>query len=1434
VKSIQTKILISFCILAIISITCLGIVVSWKFSQSISDQSVQIASDITGRLYETLRGHAQMLDVFIQNLHKDIRRITEVLCTLPTVIANLEGMREKPLIALLQETVEGTDEIDFGLFLTVDGELIASFPTDLRDLAVEDYFASWEFGARVLQSVRYEMEESMVGIVDGISRHTSQELDLLGLDERDISGEGGISLVSAGMIRGDFGDLLGICVIGKLLNQYDKPLKQLYDITGSASVIYLDTMPLAYAGFPQIGQGENPSTLQISPETQADIFSSKKNRQIILPLAGESYLTTCMPLRSSNEKNIGSVCVGVPEATIRNSQQAILAYSSDTKKNVQEWILGIGIGTLGIFVVVSLVIAARIVKPLKRLSDIASVFATGNFQQEIVVRSHDEVGVLANAFRDMMGYVQEITRVADRISNGDLHVAITPRSEQDALNNSLGRMISYIQDVAGITEKISNNDLQVEVIPKSEQDVLNISLQRMVTNLRVTRETIEDSMIEIEQQSWLKTGQAELSNTMRGEQDLPTLARNVITYLANYVHAPIGALYLADEKQVLRLIGSYAYATRKGNRNTFALGEGLVGQAALEKRAVLFTDVPDDYLAITSGLGETAPRYIFVLPFLYENELKGGIEFGTVAELTEIQRDFIEQASENIAIAVHSAQVREKVQALLEQTQQQAEELQTQQEELRATNEELEAQTDALRKSEQRLQTQQEELRQTNEGLEKQAQILEQQQQRLQDNNRELEMARKLLEEKARELERTSQYKSEFLANMSHELRTPLNSLLILSKLLVENKDGNLTDKQIEFAQTIYAGGFELLELINEVLDLSKVEAGKMAVNIEEMSLKGLTSYIEQNFTHVVEKKGVALKVTLADGLPVSISTDRQRVEQILKNLLSNAIKFTHKGEIRVSIDRPAKGMSFSSSGLVPQQTIAIAVSDTGIGIPEAKCALIFEAFHQADGTISRQYGGTGLGLSIVREFTRLLGGEIQVESEEGKGSTFTLYLPEVLGSEQRDEHPDIQGEVHTMKDETQEVHPSAEESAIADVWDDRHDEISSTDKTLLIIEDDPKFAKILFDLARERGFKGLIAGDGSAGLQLAYQYTPSAILLDVGLPGLDGWKVMEKLKQNPETRHIPVHFISAIDQPLDALKMGAVGYLTKPVTIEQLNATFQALEQAIATTLKRLLIVEDDEATRFSMVELLKGDDVEIMTAQTGEEAYQVLEAESFDCLVLDLGLEDMSGLEFLERIHDNVQISHLPVIIYTAKDLTKDEELRLKHHAESIVIKGVKSQERLLDEVTLFLHRIEADLPESQQKHLRLIHDKERVLSGKTLLIVDDDMRNVFALSSVLEGKGMQVVAAEHGQEALDLLAAHPEIDIVLMDIMMPEMDGYEAIGHIRAHPQFSRLPIIALTAKAMKGDRQRCIDAGASDYLSKPVDTDKLLSLLRVWLY
>ena len=694
-----------------------------------------------------------------------------------------------------------------------------------------------------------------------------------------------------------------------------------------------------------------------------------------------------------------------------------------------------------------------------------------------------------------------------------------------------------------------------------------------------------------------------------------------------------------------------------------------------------------------------------------------------------------------------------------------------------------------------------------------------------------------MLEERAQELEISSKYKSEFLANMSHELRTPLNSLLILSKILFQNKDKNLTDKQIEFAQTIHAAGTELLNIINEILDLAKVESGKADVNVEKINFTDIAADIQKNYKHLVEDKGLKFKIQIAKGLPKSVNTDEQRLKQIIKNFISNAIKFTNKGEINISIKRPDRDVSFSNSGLIRENAFAISVTDTGKGIPKEKHRVIFEAFQQEDGTTSRKYGGTGLGLSIAKEMARLLGGEIQLKSEVGKGSTFTLFISDLKGDEDKYDSDEIEAEV-TKKRESKSIQKteylkSKEPRVIEQLPDDRSD-IDANDRMILIIEDDVKFAKILIDLAHERKFKCLIAQQGRKGLQLAEDYKPDAIILDIGLPDIDGWKVMEKLKDNSDTRHIPVHFMSASDKYMEAMRMGAIGFVSKPVSMEGLEEAFTRIEDIISKTIKNLLVVEDDENQRKSILELIGNNDVRTTAVESGREAFELLKTNTYDCMVLDLGLDDISGFELLQMIEGEKTITHIPIIIYTGKDISRQEEAKLKKHAESIIIKGVRSPDRLFDEVSLFLHRIESNLPEEKQKILRMIHDKEMLFQGKKILLVDDDMRNVFALSNVLEEKGMQVIIGKDGKEGLDMLGQNSKIDLVLMDIMMPEMDGYETMRRIRKEDKYKNLPIIALTAKAMKGDRTKCIQAGANDYLSKPVDPDKLLSLLRVWLY
>lgn len=1061
---------------------------------------------------------------------------------------------------------------------------------------------------------------------------------------------------------------------------------------------------------------------------------------------------------------------------------------------------------------------------MREMAAAAAKISEGDLRQEIIPRSADDV--LGNAFQRMSAYLKDMALVAAAIADGNLHVNVTPRSAQDDLMHTLQHMIAYLQEVADVAEKISNKDLQVAVTPKSPQDSLNQALQKMIVNLRLMMAENERAMAAVQQQNWLITGQAELSNVMRGEPHVATLAKNIVTYLAKYLQAHVGALYvlqLRDEVQRLKLMGSYALTVRKGGHDEFLVGEGLVGQAALERESILYTDVPGGYLPILSGIGETSPRQILITPFTHDGELKGVIELGTTHAFTESHLRFLEQVRENIGIAFHSAQARVQMQELLSATQSQAERLQQQQEELRITNTELEEQTRALRVSEEELRQQQEELYQTNNALTDQTRSLEEQQELLQQQNHALEEVRRQVEAKAQEVEIASKYKSEFLANMSHELRTPLNSLLILSNLLAENQEGNLTAKQVEFAQTIHAAGSDLLQLINEVLDLSKIEAGKMTLHIDDMRLSDLTASLTRHFQHVADEKGLRFTVELADALPATIRTDRQRIEQIVKNLLSNAFKFTASGSVSVQIARPPLGTTFMRSDLHPAATIAMTVTDTGIGIPPDKQRLIFEAFQQADGTTSRKYGGTGLGLSISRELARLLGGEIQVRSQEGRGSAFTLSVPE---------------NAPTAIDATPELPPASappammrrtfppERTAL-----DLHSAAESGN-VILIIEDDPKFANILLDVAREKGFKGVAASDGATGLRLASQTQPVGIILDFGLPDMNGQAVLEQLKHNPATQQIPVHVITAYDLSKETAPIDVIGYLTKPVTIDSLRKVFSDLEHTVATSIKQVLIVEDNTVMRTSLIELLRSEGIALTAVGTGQEAYRLLTTASFDCMILDLGLPDMTGMDLLQSIRQHAGLKHLPIIIYTGQELTGAEEALLKRYSSSIILKTERSYERLTEEMAGFLHLLEQETPEKQpaQETALSAVNEERQGQQNTILVVDDDMRNVYALTSVLERKGWHVFMAESGQEALDILAEHPDVSVVLMDIMMPGLDGYDAMRAIRAQAQFQNLPIIALTAKAMKEDRQKCLDAGANEYLSKPVDIEQLFAALR----
>lgn len=991
---------------------------------------------------------------------------------------------------------------------------------------------------------------------------------------------------------------------------------------------------------------------------------------------------------------------------------------------------------------------------------------------------------------------KEAEKIASREFAGDKPEDKT-KDELEPVFNSLISINESFREVTENANNVASGDYAVDFTPRSDKDTLGNALKKMTRSLRETTAANE-------KHNWLTAGQNQLNEKLIGDQSVEELATNTISFLCAYLKANIGAVYLFnDEDKVLVLNGQYAFLSPEDTKEKFALNEGLIGQAAREQKQISLRDITEEQIRITSSVLNAKPKHLLITPFLFEGKTLGVIEVGRLTDFSETEKEFINASMESIAISVNSAIARKQIQELLEETKAQSEELQMQQEELKQTNEELEEQT-------QNLKQQQEELQMTNEELEEQTQSLEM-------KNKEVEAAKYDIEQKTKQLEISSRYKSEFLSNMSHELRTPLNSLLILSKDLSENRKKNLDKDQVESAGIIYKSGHDLLVLINEVLDLSKIEAGKMSINIERVSLRNFTDELIRNFKHHAEQKGLKLTSKLDKELPESIRTDSQRLNQILKNLLSNAIKFTEKGSVNISINRYTESM------------VIISVTDTGIGIQEDKQMAIFEAFQQADGGTSRKYGGTGLGLSISRELAKLLGAEIKLSSKPNEGATFSVIIPLEI------HHEYEPAGTNTLK-ETVLYKPHAGNDAkylnYPSIEDDR-DSITRDDKVVLIIEDDLTFASTLLKQANKKGFKCLSVATGEDGLLFAAKYKPQAIILDMELPGINGHNVLLELKANPSVRHIPVHIISANERSLEPIKEGAIEYLMKPVDKKDLEEAFNRIENFVNRKMKNLLIIEDDENSRKAMRKLIGNGDVKCFEAGTGKEALDVYRRYHIDCIVLDIGLPDMSGFDLIYKLENLKGHNIPPIIIYTGKELTKEENNELQKYAESIIIKGVKSEERLLDETALFLHRTISNLPESKQVIINNLYDKEAIFHSKKILLVDDDMRNVFALSRILKERGMEIVKAENGKNALEMLDTHSDIDLVLMDIMMPEMDGYEAMKRIRSQRKFKNLPVIALTAKAMNDDKQKCIDAGANDYIAKPVDVERLLSLMRVWL-
>ncbi|MDB4929388.1 MAG: sensor hybrid histidine kinase [Myxococcaceae bacterium] len=1108
--------------------------------------------------------------------------------------------------------------------------------------------------------------------------------------------------------------------------------------------------------------------------------------------------------------------------------------------------------------------AGNLTAQVRGIARVVTAVANGDLKRKLALEAKGEIAALADTINEMIDtlatFADQVTGVAREVGiegklGGQARVpgaAGIWRDLTDNVNQLAANLTTQVRAIADVATAVTKGDLtrSIAVEAQGELAALKDNVNQMIANLRETTQKNTE-------QDWLKTNLARFTRVLQGQRNLEAVSRLILKELAPLVAAQQGVFYLMDstgsvghDEGVLKMIASYAYRERKHLSNQFKVGEGLVGQCVLERERILLTEVPENYVKISSGLGESTPRNIVVLPVVFEGVVKAVIELASFYRFSEIHLAFLDQLTESIGIVLNTIAAGMRTEELLKQSTSLADELRSQQQELTETNRRLELQAHSLQASEERLKQQQEELQQTNEELEERSQLLQIQNAEVERKNREIEQAKIALEDRAQQLSLSSKYKSEFLANMSHELRTPLNSLLILARLLADNREGNLDARQVEFAQTIYTAGADLLSLINDILDLSKIESGTMAVDVDEVGLRGVQEFVERTFRQGARDKGLEFAVDLAPRLPSTVYTDPRRLQQVLKNLLANAFKFTEKGSVMLRVDVVKSGWSPEVESLSrAEMVVAFAVVDTGIGIAPAKQKIIFEAFQQADGTTSRKYGGTGLGLSISREIARLLGGEIRVVSAPGEGSTFTFFLPRTpnaptLGAGAAGFRatpaalPPLpaSGGAEDRYAEGALVEPGDPSlaGAAATIPDDR-DLIQPGDRVLLIIDDDPPFAKILLDLARENGFRGVVALRGDTGLTLARELRPDAITLDLRLPVVDGWAILDRLKHDPRTRHIPVHVISAVEEGKQrGLRLGAMAYLQKPIDHETLSHAFASVRGFVERRVKNLLIVEDDPTQRAAIVSLIGNGDVHSTAVGTGAEALEALGHEHFDCMVLDLGLPDMTGFEFIDKVKGDPAMREIPIIVYTGRDLTPEEETALKRATDAIIVKSVNSPEHLLDETALFLHRIEANLPESKRRMLQQVHQSDPVFVGKRVLVVDDDVRNIFAITSVLERQGMVVTFAENGRKGIDTLKASAGVDVVLMDVMMPEMDGYETMREIRKEPRFGALPIIALTAKAMKGDREKCIAAGASDYITKPVEPDALLSLLRIWLY
>jgi HAMP domain-containing protein/signal transduction histidine kinase/CheY-like chemotaxis protein len=1070
--------------------------------------------------------------------------------------------------------------------------------------------------------------------------------------------------------------------------------------------------------------------------------------------------------------------------------------------------------------------AGNLTSQVRNIAVVVTAVANGDLTRKLAVDAKGEIAALADTINGMIDtlatFADQVTTVAREVGvegklGGQASVpgaAGTWKDLTDNVNQLANNLTTQVRAIAEVATAVTKGDLTRSITVEAFGEVAELknNINEMIVNLK-------DTTLKNNEQDWLKTNMAKFGRMLQGQKDLLAVGRLILSELAPVVSAQQGAFYTMDaagDEPALKLLASYAYKERKNIDNVFKLGEGLVGQCALEKEKILLTNVPADYIKITSGLGEASPLNIIVIPIVFEGLVKAVMELASFDRFSATHETFLDQLTESIGIVLNTIEANTRTEDLLKQSQSLARELQTQQQELQLTNQQL--------------------------G--ERSQLLEIQNAEVERKNQEVEQARRALEEKATQLALTSKYKSEFLANMSHELRTPLNSLLILSDQLARNTDGNLSPRQIEFSQTIHASGNDLLSLINDILDLSKIESGTVVLDVGEISFRDMHDYVERSFRHVAESKRLGFSLTFSSDLPYALQTDVKRLQQIIKNLLSNAFKFTERGVVSFHVATARSGYSTENDTLRRAACVlAISVSDTGIGIPSDKQQLIFEAFQQADGSTSRKYGGTGLGLAISREIANLLGGEIRLQSEPGKGSTFTLYLPQTyVPAKPIRRELALAPSMHKAKASVQlieaEAAIAAEEAeqvlAVVEVNDDR-DRLLPDDKVVVIVENDPVFSRQVLEMAHESGFKGLIAPRGAEGLILVHQYHVHAVTLDIHLPDIDGWHVLAQLKEDQFTRHIPVHIVTTEEERERGLKMGAIGALAKPLKRrEELLPVFDRLRAVIGPGMKTLLVIGADDERRSEIVELVAGDDIQTIAIAFGEAAVDALQEKHPSCAVVVSAGHADPVFEFLEEIRRIPELEQLPIILDVDGELSADDEQRLKRFAQAMIVKDVRSPERLVDEVALFLHRRVETLPPERREMLEKLHRAEAVLAGKKVLLVDDDIRNIFAMTSVLERHAMQVFSAETGTAALERLEEVPDVDVVLMDIMMPHMDGYDTMRAIRSSEQFAKLPIIALTAKAMKGDREKCIEAGASDYIAKPVDSEHLLAMLRVWLH